>query len=119
MIGGRGSIAPSIVNTKRKVERERIKDGLRAWLDRKADVVAVRGEKNKDDEVVKSVRGLVRRFTARWKADVQDPDAHAKRGNGSYGVGCSGKEKEAPTRAHVYGLRRFWEGLAKGQEGKV
>ena len=119
MLGGRGSIAPSIVNAKRKVERERIKDGLRAWLDRKANTVAARSEKTTNEDTSMSVRGLVRRFTARRKADTQDNGSNAKSGDKKWNPAYSKKQREAPTRAHVYSLRRFWEGLAMGQEVHV
>ena len=113
VVGGRGSIAPSIVNKQRMVERERIKDGLRAWLDKKAGAVT---DKVRDEEGGRSVRGLVRRFTARWKADA--PVEKGAKARQSWASGTEKRSKDPPTRAHVYGLRRFWEGLAKGQDVK-
>lgn len=105
MWGGR--MSPGIIEVKRRVERERVKDGLRAWLERKADTI--NRQVAREDSRPSGVRTLVRRFTnkrsstegadSRWGAQRRDK---------------AGAAREAPPRARVYGLRRFWEGMAKG-----
>lgn len=94
-------MAPGIVEVKRRVERERVKDGLRAWLERKARRVGAEAEKTREccgGEGRISVRRLVQRFT-----------------NGRWGEKRKERQKCGPPRAHVYGLRKFWEGLARSQ----
>ncbi|KAL9086104.1 MAG: hypothetical protein Q9159_004339 [Coniocarpon cinnabarinum] len=119
VVGGRGAIAPGIVETKRRVEKERLKDGLRAWLERKAE--GVREKARTEDEGPGGVRRLVRRFTARWKSGdgeiVKVNDASSAEKWPVARRGCA--RDEAPTRAHVYSLRRFWEGVAQGEEVRV
>ncbi|ATZ58170.1 hypothetical protein BCIN_16g00290 [Botrytis cinerea B05.10] len=106
---GKGKVAPGLVGLKRKVERERVKDGLRAWVDGWRGRV---GEKEREIEGTREgkveVRWLVRRFAGR---DVD-------RGEGTAGRGPWGKKverREIPARAKVLGLRRFWEKV--GREG--
>ncbi|TGO85900.1 hypothetical protein BPOR_0353g00040 [Botrytis porri] len=106
---GNGKVAPGLVGIKRKVERERVKDGLRAWVERWKGRV---GEKEREIEGTREgkveVRWLVRRFAGR---DVD-------RGEGAAGKGTWGKKverRELPARAKVLGLRRFWEKV--GREG--
>lgn len=115
MTWGGGPVAPGIVGVKRRVERERIKDGLRAWLEKKARRVGVEDEMQREaDEAGRiSVRRLVQKFTSQWK------------GNGNGGGSRWGEKRRGvntrvePPRAHVYSLRKFWEGLAMGQQVKV
>ena len=97
--GGKGvGMAPSLVGTKRKVERERVRDFLRGWVEewrRKGCEIKGREEQRVE------VRRLARRFVdtkkevPRWGRRVEI--------------------REAPTRAKVLGLRRFWEKV--GREG--
>jgi len=105
-----GRVSPALVEKKRMVERERVRDFLRSWV----EVWRVRGERVKggDEEGGKpDVRVLVRRF-ARGSQQLEGREqqsrwgAQAKRG---------GSTKEEPTRAKVLGLRRFWEKV--GREG--
>lgn len=106
VLWGQG-LSPVILEKKRRIERERIKDGLRAWLERKAHSIREQTSSRSSEHTTEriSVKWLVRTFTGpnrggseRWGgkavAGVQHPDE--------------------PTRAHVYGLRRFWESIAKG-----
>lgn len=87
-------VSPALVEVRRKVERERIKDVLRGWI---GDWRRMRDARGRVEELkgrgVVDVRVLARRF-------------------GGLGLG-SGKEtrKDLPTRAKVLGLRRFWEGV--------
>ena len=107
--GGGGYVSPQLLGVKRGLERERVKDGLRGWLVGRRRVEMERREREVEGE--RSVKGLVRRFTG--KADM------ARRGDGvegRWGRGAIAGEKRRrgePTRAHVYGLRRFWEDMGK------
>ncbi|KAL3421811.1 F-box domain-containing protein [Phlyctema vagabunda] len=96
-------LAPSLIETKRRIERERVKDVLRHWIEewrKKGDEITAGETAVKPD-----VRRMVRRFA---------------RGNGSandtrWGSSRRGETREMPTRAKVLGLRRFWEKV--GREG--
>ena len=100
---------------KRRVEKERIKDGLRAGLEKKGRRVDVEDEKQQETGEAGriSVRRLVQKFTSQWK------------GTGNSGGSRWGEKRrrmrarDEPPRAHVYSLRKFWEGLAGGQQVKV
>jgi hypothetical protein len=84
-----------LINTKRRIEKERVKDVLRHWIGEWKR----KGDSMEREEVRPDIRILVRRFG-------RGAEASHKR------------EKlilEAPTRAKVLGLRRFWEGKAKGR----
>lgn len=98
VVWGEG-VSPGLVEAKRRIERERVKDGLRAWLERKAAQVHERGEGER-----RSVRGLIRLFTARKNAT----ENREKRGPAK-------RPSSEPTRAHVHHMRRFWESKATGQ----
>jgi len=80
-----------VVERKRRVERELVKEGLRVWLERKAGEIL----KRRKDGV--GVGVLVWRFSKRGK-------------------GLESKERvrtafEGLEKGRVLGLRRFWEGL--------
>lgn len=112
---GKG-IAPSLVGAKRSFERERVKDTLRGWLERRSEC----GKRQVSREDRRSVRDLVRRFKA-WAVDEDGStrDLGARREFDAVWRcihardGAQTKAK-APTRTKVLGLRRFWEGLASG-----
>ena len=113
--------------------RERLKDGLRAWVEGRA--VLAQERRVEEGGGRESVKGLVRRFTftasarrggddgrrgvevemqekrkaqARWgrEAEVLRKREREERRRGS--GAC-----EQPTRAHVLGLKRFWEGVIR------
>lgn len=94
-----GRLAPTLISTKRRIEREKVKDVLRGWVEewRKRG-----GERAVGEESRPNVRILVRRFGR--------PGAES-------GQGRALGRREAPTRARVAGLTRFWEG--KGREGPM
>jgi len=101
--GGRG-LAPSLVETKRRVERERVKDVLRGWIEEWRR----RGsEKRGGGEVEEKmdVRRMARRFAREEGREIDGRQRWGKRV----------VVKEAPARAKVLGLRRFWEKI--GREG--
>jgi len=112
--------------------KERLKDGLRAWVEGRA----VAAQKKRADELEsteeQSVKALVRRFAAkklasdldqqfdhvalekrkaqeRWGRQAQA--AKHKKENNKNGA-CA-----QPTRAHVLGLRGFWEGIIRAAAG--
>lgn len=126
------SISPGLVATRRKVIRECLKDGLRAWVEGRA----VLAQKRKADEVdaaeKTTVKGLVRRYSAhRVAADAQvnrlDTVAlEKKKAQARWGREADlarKREREErrrasgacsqPTRAKVLGLKRFWEGVIR------
>jgi hypothetical protein len=97
-------IAPSLISTKRRIEKERIKDVLRHSVEewgRKATKAAVE-EGEREREGRPDVRILVRRFAR------ESQGAPEVRKGQRWGEGRT-KGVEMPTRAKVLGLRRFWE----------
>lgn len=159
-------VSPGILGARRAVIKEGLKDGLRAWIERRAILVEKRARHEEDDletlpppytsvsgDTVRhqqraSVKLLVRRFTRSITAAQQHQqysinrkgeectcERHAmmRRAKGRAGTrkwerpalptsmneqqqvndyriahGCS-----QPTRAHVLGLRRFWESVIR------
>ncbi|KAH7410566.1 hypothetical protein BKA64DRAFT_661270 [Cadophora sp. MPI-SDFR-AT-0126] len=105
--GGTG-MAPALVETKRRVERERVKDTLRHWVEewrrRGSEALEARGVEEGGQKP--DVRRMARRF-GRDRDAREGPRWGAQRREG----------REAPTRAKVLGLRRFWEKV--GREGGV
>lgn len=83
-----------IVERKRRLEREKIKEGLRVWLERKAGVIGRR------KDVVVGV--LVWRFSKRAKGMGQDCNERSR---------PSPRSWERPESGRVTGLKRFWEDL--------
>lgn len=107
-------VSPALVGTKRGLERERIKDRLRGWLSgRRREEL----EKRERDQVERSVESLVRRFTGRSKV-VEKVNEQRFRGSekesrwGREAAVGEKRKRGEPTRAHVLGLRRFWEGMS-------
>lgn len=137
----RQSVSPAIVATRRKVIRESLKDGLRAWVEGRA----IQAQKRKADEMDASeritVKSLVRRFAARKLAlearennvGGADPVAMEKRrAQARWGreVEWAKRDEERraatdaangacaqPTRAHVLGLKKFWEDVIRAAAG--
>ena len=130
------SISPGLVAARRRVIRESLKDGLRAWVEGRA----VQAQKRKADEVdateKTTVKGLVRRYTARRVAaagqdDRLDATTLEKKGAqarwGREADLARKREREErrratgacsqPTRANVLGLKRFWEGVIRTAAG--
>ena len=107
-------VSPALVGPKRGLEKERIKDRLRAWLSgrRKEEL-----EKREREQVERSVEGLVRRFAGRTKG-VEKVNEQRFKGSkkesrwGREAVAGEKRKHGEPTRAHVLGLRRFWEGIS-------
>ncbi|KAF4552998.1 Hypothetical protein D9617_8g050110 [Elsinoe fawcettii] len=81
-----------VVERKKKVEREKVKEGLRVWLERKAGEICRRREKGV------GVGVLVWRLQRRLKVEER------REGN---------REKVMDT-GRVRGLKMFWEGVGRG-----
>ena len=84
-------VAGALVERKRRVEREQIKEGLRVWLERKAREITVRKKEG-------GVGVLVWRFSRRIRLGDSCEDVV--------------RRQEEPKRDRVNGLKRFWEELA-------
>lgn len=93
MIWGAG-VAGVLVERRRKLERESLKDGLSNWLEKKAKEISFR---RKDD----GVGVLVWRFSKRIKISNTGHAMHASEMNA------------IPKKDKVNGLKRFWESLAR------
>lgn len=135
-------VAPGLVEKRRMVIRESLKDGLRVWVERRAVLMRSRKYETEEKEGRIGVKGLVRRFTkkmleeenkagsdvvrltrqkkkaqATWARDVEAArkweDTRTTISVDSEGGGRCNQ----PTRAHVLGLRTFWEGLSKAAAG--
>lgn len=130
----RRSVSPAIVATRRKVIRESLKDGLRAWVEGRA----IQAQKRKADEVEAAekttVKTLVRRFAARklvqeMEENVDSVSLEKGKAQARWGreveIARQDEKKRAaatgacahPTRAHVLGLRKFWEGVIRAAAG--
>lgn len=90
-------VTGGIVERKRKVEKEKVKEGLRVWLERKAGVI----NRRKDA----GVGILVWRFSKRAKASAQDLGKQSRNAPGKW---------ERPEAGRVKVLRHFWEDLGDG-----
>ena len=110
MSGARGGLSPQLVGIKRGLERERVKDGLRAWLKGRVRAELERRMRAGEREQVRSVKGMVRRF-----ASVAGRGACREEAVWGKGAG-ERRARDEPARARVLGLRRFWEGL--GRDGQ-
>jgi len=127
-------VSPAIVATRRKVMRESLKDGLRAWVEGRA----LQAQKRKADEMeaveTSNVKTLVRRFAAKkvaldWEERMDPVALEKKRAQARWGreveIARQKEERRAaasgicaqPTRAHVLGLKRFWEGVIRAAAG--
>lgn len=102
--GGYTGLAPSLVETKRRIERERVKDVLRGWIEEWRR----RGSHHREGEEGgprPDVRRMARRFARDGKASDGAKESRWGR--------AAKTEREAPTRAKVLSLRRFWEKVGK------
>ena len=122
IIVGGGYVSPGLVGLKRGLERERVKDGLRGWLvGRRVRMEMERRSREGEMERERGVKGLVRRFAGREKISGEEGAGGMRGGRpgekeSRWGRGAVAGEKRKrgePTRAHVYALRRFWEGVGR------
>lgn len=107
---GKG-MAPGLVEVKRRVERERVKDLLRAWVGewmrRGSEHAGATGGNEKPD-----VRRMARRF-------ARENKGREARDGPRWGERRREQGREDPTRAKVLGLRRFWETVGREGAGGV
>ena len=101
--------------------KESLKDGLRAWVEGRG----IQAQKRKADEMEASekrtVKSLAKRFTVRRIDDqhIVPGDLivlEKRRAQARWGRELElarRKEEKVPTRAHVLGLKRFWEGVIR------
>jgi hypothetical protein len=123
-------MSPTIFTKRRQIMRESLKDGLRAWVEGRG----IQAQKRKADELEfterRTVKSLAQRFAAKKLAvdlesssgriDLEKRKAQARWGR-EVEVARRKEEKRAnsntgcshPTRAHVLGLKRFWEGVIR------
>ncbi|KAF2239749.1 hypothetical protein EV356DRAFT_499967 [Viridothelium virens] len=94
----RSGVAWGIVEARRRVERERVKDGLRVWVGRMAGKI----QSGRVERTGCGVWSMVWRFS-RGERGRRERERSARR------------EEAIPGRSRVGGLRRFWEEIAEGQ----
>ena len=121
-----GKIAPGLVDARRRVIKESLKDGLRAWVDTRGLKAQQRKALELDDTERRTVKALVRRLAARKLAEELETQADAvsmekRRAQARWGQALERQKLKDqrrefsqgtcthPTRAHVSGLKRFWE----------
>jgi len=130
----RRSVSPVIVATRRKVIRESLKDGLRAWVESRG----LQAQKRKADEIEAAekitVKTVLRRFAAKKLAlelaeNIDAVSLEKRRAQMKWGreveIAKNDEDRRAaahgacahPTRAHVLGLKRFWEGVIRAAAG--
>ena len=97
-------LAPSLVETKRRIEKERVKDVLRHWVEEWRR----RGWESREE--VGGERPDVRRIARRFAKSGTERERQSR-----WGRAAGEDRREMPTRAKVLGLRRFWEKI--GREG--
>ncbi|RFU30189.1 hypothetical protein B7463_g6145, partial [Scytalidium lignicola] len=109
--GGARWVAPTVIETKRRVEKERVKDVLRHWVEewrRKGS--EMNDEHGSENYSRPNVRRLARRF-ARESSRANGANVDVPR------WGRKLEQKEVPTRAKVLGLKRFWEKVGRESQG--
>lgn len=127
-------MSPTIFAKRRQVIRESLKDGLRAWVEGRG----IQAQKRKADEMEfaerRTVKSLAQRFTAkRLAVELEDRrdcvEVEKRRAQARWGreleVARRKEERRAdvnggcshPTRAHVLGLKRFWESVIRSSGG--
>ena len=125
----RRTISPTIFATRRRIIRENLKDGLRAWCDGRG----IQAQKRKAAEMEcterSTVRSLAKRFTEKFSQEQENSRdcvvVEKKRAQAKWGkeVEMARRKEERrvnsnggcaqPTRAHVLGLKRFWEDVIR------
>lgn len=123
-------MSPTILAKKRQVMRESLKDGLRAWVEGRG----LQAQKRKAEEMEfaerRTVKSLAQRFTAKRLAVESEDRGGCVELEKRKAQALWGRELEAarrreermadanggcahPTRAHVLGLKRFWESVIR------
>ena len=111
-------LSPGILAKRRKIIRELLKDGLRAWVESRGITAQKRKSEEQDLLERKTVKGLVRNISRRYSNEQSvGGSAHEKKlARQKWGREAEIKKRlevRQPTRAHVLSLRRFWEGATK------
>lgn len=119
-------ISAGIIDTRRQVIKATLKDGLRAWVESRGLKAQQRRASECDQEERRTVKGLVRRLTARRVAAELESRADAMSMEKKMAQARWGKALEVkrardrelngcsqPTRARVLALKRFWEGMVR------
>jgi hypothetical protein len=99
IVWGQG-VAGALVERKRRVEREHLRDGLRVWLERKADQIRARQK-----DAAGGVGVLVWRFSRKMKL------GDTRRSTDIW--------PEKPKKDRVSGLKRFWESVSSGSPTSI
>lgn len=100
IVWGQG-VAGALVERKRRVEREHLREGLRVWLERKAHQIRARQK-----DAAGGVGVLVWRFSRKLK--LPDPSR------------CSTEIwSEKPKKEKVLGLKRFWESVSSSTPSSI
>lgn len=125
----RQMVSPALVERRRRVMKEALKDHLKAWIENRG----LRAQRQKaielDAEEKKTVKALARKLTARCAIkDAQHSSSpmtkERKRAQAPWGRSLTNHVKKErttwdgadcphPTRAHVRGMRLFWEGVMR------
>ncbi|KAH8816020.1 hypothetical protein F5884DRAFT_667027 [Xylogone sp. PMI_703] len=104
-------VAPTLIETKRRIEKEKVKDMLRHWVEewrRKGS--EMNDEQHGSEYSRPNVRRLARRFARESSRTGAASSVEVPR------WGRKLQQKENPPRAKVLGLKRFWEKV--GREGQ-
>lgn len=97
IVWGNG-VAGALVERKRRVEREKIKEGLKVWLERKAHQIGMRKDEGR-------VGIMLWRFSRKLR--LGEPNHNVP------------DWKERPRKEKVSGLKRFWEGMGTGSSARL
>ncbi|KAI9850529.1 MAG: hypothetical protein M1838_005538 [Thelocarpon superellum] len=123
-----GGVAPLLVGARRSVERERVKDRLRGSVgarkgrevaEKRGWISAAGSSGAREERERPNVRNMAARFARRARVATSEASGR-EAGSSRWGRAvAAAKEREkaraleAPTRAKVLGLRRFWESVGR------
>ena len=110
-------ISPRVWEKRKQVIMESLKDGLRAWVEGTGVKVQMKKNEELEREERRTVKMLVRRF-ARGRGDGQGIEVEKSRAKARWGKEVEmQRRREArcvePTRAHVSGMKKMWEGIIR------
>jgi len=112
--GGARWVAPTLIETKRRVEKEKVKDVLRHWIDE----WRCKGSQMLDERRASEIppRPNVRRMARRFAREAREARASSANVDAPR-WGRKPEQKEVPARAKVLGLKRFWEKIGRESQG--
>lgn len=122
----RRTVSPTIFAKRRQIVRESLKDGLRAWVQGRGLQAQRKAAEEQEFSERRTVKSLAQRFAAKkLAAELEEStdriELEKRRVQARWGreaeIARRKEEKRAsanggcsqPTRAHVLGLKRFWE----------